>query len=189
MKYKFRNRNKKGNLLILEFISLIPLFGLITAIVFDFLQLYTVIINMTQATQAAASEIAFMGKDGDEEYVLPTAVKKANAIINYAVHKDADGTAHQTYTYYIKQKLTKEGKVINEYQPAEFVDGIPHDLQIWEGFLVPGQDQYADHRKEIWGFEIHTSFGFNNLSVLSYSYTIDLEAKQYMGILKGIVEG
>lgn len=174
MKHKHKIRNKKGNVLIIEFVAILPLFFFLMLIFFDFLQLYTAVINNQLAAQAAMSEIAFMGQDGKEEYVVPTAVKKANAIISYATDKQQDSQAHQNYKYYL----------INKENGTERT--LSHSMTTDNTFLVNGKKELADHRKEIWGFRIEGSYSFDNLSILDNSFTIHVKSSQYMGILKGI---
>jgi hypothetical protein len=168
-------RNKKGNVLILEFVALIPLFFLLMVVVFDFLQLYTGIINMQLASQSAMSEIAFMGKNGEEGAVVGNAIKKANAIISYALDKDPNGLSHNIYTYSL---IDNQNGIV--YQ------NLNHFTQSSSMFMETSIDKYKDHNREIWGFDIKRKFTFQNSSMFNFTFAIDINATQYMGILKGI---
>lgn len=170
-------RNRKGNVLLLEFVSLIPMFFLLMVLMFDFMNLYTGTINMQQAAQAAMSEIAFMGKEGEEIKVVPNAVRKANAIISYAVTEGTDPlspTAHAPYTY----------RLIN--QQLNTSEELNHFMVEYSGFLKPGTEEYLDHNHEIWGFSIEREFEFEHVSLPFLSFSVDIKAVQYMGILKGV---
>jgi hypothetical protein len=180
LRYKLRNR--KGNILILEFVALIPMFFLLMLILFDFLQLYTASITMQQASQAAISEISFAGKAGEEKNLVANGVKKANAIISYAVTQTPDSFAHTNYKYELIQynlnNQTNTYPLNDHINPSSFM------------FLSPDRQMYTDHFREIWGFKISHRFTYTNLAFINNQvFSFNIEATQYMGILRGNSKG
>ena len=175
-----RIRNKKGNLLIYEFVGLIPLFFILMMVMLDFLGLYSIAINMQLAAQSAMSEIAFMGQDGKEDEVMQNAVKKANSIISFAHDKNPNGDAHKDYDYYLIRYEVSDNplfnKEINHTNVQNEFDKI---------FMDTTGDRYKDHRGEIWGFRIDKEYKIRGMSWFNYNYTFDMTTTQYMGILKG----